>query len=258
MSLLKEICAEQLKVKVFETRTEMGDCAASEIAACIKKLQEEKEELNIIFAAAPSQNETIAALIATEGIEWSKINAFHMDEYIGLSEDAPQAFGNFLKACLFDKVNFKSVNYINAAGTSYEEICENYGKLLEAYPVDIVCLGIGENGHIAFNDPWVADLNDSQAIKKVELDEVCRQQQVNDGCFEKLSDVPRFAVTLTVPALVRADHMFCSVPAATKAEAVYNTVHHEINEDVPATIMRTHKHAVMYCDKDSGVKLLSK
>lgn len=255
MGLLKELCAEQLKVKVFETRVEMGNCAANEIAACIKKLQAEKEEINMIFAAAPSQNETIAALIATDGIEWNKINAFHMDEYIGLSEDAPQAFGNFLKACLFDKVNFKSVNYINEAGKTYEEICQRYGALLEAYPVDIVCLGIGENGHIAFNDPWVADFSDSHFIKKVELDEVCRQQQVNDGCFEKLSDVPKFAVTLTVPALVRADYMFCTVPAATKAEAVYNTVHHEINEDVPATIMRKHKSAVMYCDKASAAKL---
>ena len=256
MGLLKELCAEQLKVKVFETRKEMGDCAASEIAACIKKMQAEKEEINMIFAAAPSQNETIAALVDTEGIEWNKINAFHMDEYIGLSEDAPQAFGNFLKACLFDKVHFKSVNYINGAGKTYEEICERYGALLEAYPVDIVCLGIGENGHIAFNDPWVADFNDSHLIKKVELDEVCRQQQVNDGCFAQLSDVPKFAVTLTVPALVRANYMFCTVPAATKAEAVYNTVHHEINEDVPATIMRKHKSAVMYCDKDSAAKLL--
>ncbi|MBR2500769.1 MAG: hypothetical protein IKB60_06830, partial [Clostridia bacterium] len=117
-------------------------------------------------------------------------------------------------------------------------------------------MGIGENGHIAFNDPWVADFNDKEIIKKVELDEMCRNQQVNDGCFAKLDDVPKFAVTLTVPTLFNADYLFCTVPAKTKAEAVYNTVNAEINEDVPATIMRNHKSAVMYCDKDSAAKLL--
>lgn len=256
MSLLKEICAGNLEVKVFESREAMGNCAASEIAACIRKLQSEKEEINMIFAAAPSQNETLAGLVAAEGIEWNRINAFHMDEYIGLPADAPQAFGNFLKERLFDKLNFKSVNYINDGGEDSEEVCKRYTALLESHPIDIVCLGIGENGHIAFNDPWVADFQDKEVIKKVELDEVCRQQQVNDGCFATLSDVPKFAVTLTVPTLYQADYLFCTVPASTKAEAVYNTVNHEINEDVPATIMRKHKNAVMYCDKDSAAKLL--
>ena len=256
MNMLKEIQAENLTVKVFATRTEMGQCAASEIAACIKKLQEEKEEINMIFAAAPSQNETLESLIHTEGIAWDRINAFHMDEYIGLSADAPQAFGNFLKERLFDRVDFKSVNYIYAADESHEETCERYSKLIQEHPIDIVCLGIGENGHIAFNDPWVADFNDSAMIKRVELDEVCRNQQVNDGCFAKLDDVPKYALTLTVPTLFQANHMFCTVPAITKAQAVYNTVNCDINENVPATIMRKHVHAVMYCDKDSAVKLL--
>lgn len=256
MQMLKNVQADKLEVKIFETRAEMGQCAANEISACIKKLQEEKDEINIIFAAAPSQNETLESLIATEGIAWDKINAFHMDEYIGLPANAPQAFGNFLKARIFDKVNFKSVNYIYAADETYEETCERYSTLIAKHPIDIVCLGIGENGHIAFNDPWVADFQDSAAIKRVELDEVCRNQQVNDGCFAKLEDVPKFALTLTVPTLVHADYMFCTVPAATKADAVYNTINCEVNEDVPATIMRWHDHAVMYCDKDSAARLL--
>lgn len=153
MKLLKEICAGNLKVKVFETRMEMGQCTANEISACIKQLQTEKEEINMIFAAAPSQNETLEALISTDGIEWNKINAFHMDEYLGLPDNAPQAFGNFLKERIFDRVNFKSVNYIYAKNESEEETCARYSALLEKHPIDIVCLGIGENGHIAFNDP---------------------------------------------------------------------------------------------------------
>ena len=254
--MLKEVNAGNLKVKIFETRAEMGKCAASEAAACIKKLLGEKDEINMIFAAAPSQNETLAELVASEGIEWGKVNAFHMDEYIGISADAPQAFGNFLKEHIFDKVGFKSVNYIYADNESYEDTCKRYSELIKSHPIDIVCLGIGENGHIAFNDPWVADFNDSEIIKRVELDEVCRNQQVNDGCFEKLSDVPTHALTLTVPTLFNADYLFCTVPAKTKAQAVYNTVNAEINEDVPATIMRKHKNAVMYCDCDSASKLL--
>ena len=254
--MVKEIKKDKLKVMIFATREEMGNKAGSDAAQCIKKLLSEKEEVNMIFAAAPSQNETLAALIKAEGIDWERVNAFHMDEYIGLSPDAPQGFGNFLKNAIFSKLPFKSVNYIYAEGESAEETCARYTKLIKDNPIDIVCLGIGENGHIAFNDPWVADFNDREVIKKVELDEVCRQQQVNDGCFAKLDDVPKYALTLTVPTLFNADYLFCTVPASTKADAVYKTVNNEINEDLPATIMRRHENAIMYCDKDSGAKIL--
>ena len=253
MKILKK---DKLLVKVFDTREEMGNEAGKEASAKIKELIAKKGEVNMIFAAAPSQNETLAALIADKEIDWSKVNAFHMDEYIGLSPDAPQGFGNFLKERIFSKVPFKSVNYIYAENETAEETCERYTKLIKENPIDIVCLGIGENGHIAFNDPWVADFDDKYVIKKVELDEVCRQQQVNDGCFKELSDVPKFALTLTVPTLFNADYLFCTVPAKTKADAVYKTVHNEINEELPATIMRKHENAIMYCDSDSGAKLL--
>ncbi|MBQ6937429.1 MAG: glucosamine-6-phosphate deaminase [Clostridia bacterium] len=247
---------DKLKVMIFDTREEMGNKAGSDAAQCIRKLLSEKEEVNMIFAAAPSQNETLAALINAEGIEWNRINAFHMDEYIGLVPNAPQGFGNFLKSAIFSKLPFKSVNYIYAEGESAEETCARYTKLIKENPIDIVCLGIGENGHIAFNDPWVADFNDKEVIKRVELDEVCRQQQVNDGCFAKIEDVPKYALTLTVPTLFNADYLFCTVPAPTKAEAVYRTINDSISEDLPATIMRKHDNAIMYCDKDSGAKLL--
>ncbi|MBO7149145.1 MAG: glucosamine-6-phosphate deaminase [Clostridia bacterium] len=256
MNLPTEFEKDNLKVKVFNTRKEMGDNAGKDIAYCIRKLQETKDEINMIFAAAPSQNETLAALVAEQGICWERINAFHMDEYIGLSKDAPQGFGNFLKERLFDKLPFKAVYYVYGEKESAEETCKRYTELIKAHPIDIVCLGIGENGHIAFNDPWVADFNDKEVIKKVELDPVCRNQQVNDGCFATLDEVPKYALTLTVPTLFNADYLFCTVPARTKAEAVYNTVNSPINEEVPATIMRKHGAAVMYCDPDSAAKLL--
>ena len=253
---MKTIVKDKLTVKIFDSRAEMGKVAGTEAAAKIKELIAKKGEVNMIFAAAPSQNETLETLVADKEIDWTKVNAFHMDEYIGLSPEAPQGFGNFLRDRLFALVPFKSVNYIYAEGEAPEDTCARYTKLIAENPIDIVCLGIGENGHIAFNDPWVADFNDKEVIKKVQLDEVCRQQQVNDGCFATLDDVPKYALTLTVPTLFNADYLFCTVPAATKADAVYKTVNNDINEDLPATIMRTHDNAVMYCDPDSGKQLL--
>lgn len=248
---------DKLEVKIYDTRDAMGKGAADDIAAAIKKLLAEKEEINMIFAAAPSQNDMLAHLCATDGIEWERINAFHMDEYIGLNPDAPQCFSNFLKRYIFDLKPFKTVNLIDASATDAEKESARYTKLLEDHPVDIVCMGIGENGHIAFNDPHVADFNDPKLVKAVSLDEVCRMQQVNDGCFAKIDDVPKFAMTLTVPALMKASYNFCVVPASTKANAVKNTVEGEISEKCPATILRQKDNAVLYCDADSSA-LLSK
>lgn len=251
---MKEFLKDNLKVMIFESRDEMGKKAAEDISACIKKVISEKGEVNMIFAAAPSQNDVLHHLCCDESIEWNKINAFHMDEYIGLSKDAPQGFGNFLSEKIFDHKPFKSVNKINSEADAEEE-CKRYGELLEENPTDIVCMGIGENGHIAFNDPHVAEFDDKKIVKAVELDEMCRTQQVNDGCFKELCDVPKCALTLTIPTLVKAPFLFCVVPAKTKAEAVKNTVNGEITEECPASILRLQKNAILYLDKESSAKL---
>ncbi len=253
--MIKEIRKEKLDVRVYGTRKEMGDAAGRDIARAMRELLAEKDEINMIFAAAPSQNETLAALVAEDGIDWTRVNAYHMDEYVGLDGDSPQSFSTYLKEHIFGLVPFRSVNCICGAADAESE-CARYGKLLADHPVDIVCLGIGENGHIAFNDPWVADFDDPVRVKAVPLDEVCRNQQVHDGCFPTLDDVPKFALTLTIPALTCAAHMFCSVPAATKRDAVRRTVNDDITIDCPATIMRKHPHAVLYCDADSGADLV--
>ena len=176
MSVLKSQTVDKLTVKVYSTRDEMGRAAAAEAAAAIKAAIAEKGEINMIFAAAPSQNEFLSYLIADKGIDFSKINAFHMDEYIGLASDAPQGFANFLRERLFDRVPFASVNTIDSSADPQAE-CDRYGALLKAHPCDIVCMGIGENGHIAFNDPPVADFNDPAAVKVVALDEICRRRR---------------------------------------------------------------------------------
>lgn len=246
---------DKLDIKIFDTRAEMGKAAADDIAAGIKTLLAEKDEINMIFAAAPSQNDMLAALCARDDIEWEKINAFHMDEYIGLDPNAPQCFSNFLKEHIFDLKPFKSINLIDASASDPEQECERYAALLAENPVDIVCMGIGENGHIAFNDPHVADFNDPKAVKPVSLDDVCRMQQVNDGCFASIDDVPKWAITLTIPTLVSAKYNYCVVPAPTKANAVKNTVEGPVSEACPATILRSKDNAIMYCDADSSALL---
>ncbi len=252
---VKELQVDRLKVEIFSSRNEMGASAAADAAECIKSLLAVKKEIYIIFAAAPSQNEFLASLVATPGIDWSRIHALHMDEYVGLPADAPQGFGNFLRRAIFDKVPFASVEYIGTSD-NHEQTIRRYTELLGRVKVDIVCMGIGENGHIAFNDPHVADFNDPLPVKKVDLDEKCRMQQVHDGCFASIDEVPKYAITLTVPTLFNADHLFCVVPAATKADAALRTVKGEISPECPASILRRHASAKLYLDPDSGKYLL--
>ena len=241
-----------LEVRIYPDREEMGKEAAKDVSEAILKSLKTKDEINMIFAAAPSQRDFMKELIANKAIPWEKINAFHMDEYIGLEKDASQGFGNFLKKRIFDIAPFKSVNLINGQAEDPEAECKRYAKLLEEHPVDIVCLGIGENGHIAFNDPPVADFNDPKQVKVVALDMPCRQQQVNENLFTGIDLVPTHAVTVTIPALLRAKQMFCMVPAMNKAKAVYNTLNGEISEECPATILRSKEGAILYLDKDSA------
>ena len=254
--LMKTFTKDLLTVHVAQTAAEMGAAAAADIYAAICEKLSQKEEINMIFAAAPSQNTTLAALLEKD-IEWERINAFHMDEYIGLQEGSNASFQTYLRDHLFSKAPFKSINYIHAFSDDKEAECARYSALLEQYPVDIVVLGIGENGHIAFNDPPVADFADTALIKPVKLDERCRVQQVHDGCFATIDDVPQYALTLTIPALLRADRMFCVVPYATKAEAVKEMLTTEhIDEHCPATALRRHAGATLYCDNESAKGLV--
>ena len=252
MAIIKQGKIDKLSYLAFETRAEMGEYAAKEASEEIKRQIAQKGKINMIFAAAPSQNDFLKAIIEDETIDWSKIHAFHMDEYIGLSADAPQGFGNFLKNAIFGKVPFASVDYIDCTAVDPEAECERYSALLKANKCDIIIMGIGENGHIAFNDPHVADFNDEKTVKVVSLDETCRMQQVNDGCFASLDEVPKYALTLTIPTLVAADRVFCIVPAKTKANAVNRTINGSIDEECPATILRRHDNATLYLDKDSA------
>ena len=253
--MVKNFVKDNLNVHIYPNRVEMGCDAANDIANRLRALLDEKNEVNVMFAAAPSQSDVHTALIAEEGIDWTRINAFHMDEYVGLDASHPAGFRNFLKRALFDKLPFKSINLIDGNALNPEEEAMRYAELLHNNHMDVCVLGIGENGHVAFNDPGVAEFNDSKFVKVVDLDEICRQQQVNDGCFETIDQVPSQALTVTVPGLVRADTLFCIVPATTKANAVLRTITGEICEECPATVMRNHTDATLYLDSDSSALL---
>ncbi|GAB3795422.1 glucosamine-6-phosphate deaminase [Spirosoma humi] len=252
---MQQLTVDKLSVIIFPNRQQMGQAAATDAAACIRQLITEKDEVNMVFAAAASQNEFLDALVAEPDIDWSRINAFHMDEYTGLSRFHPQRFGNFLYGKIFGKVPFKNVFYLNATGQDNPDECDRYSALLEEHKTDITCMGIGENTHLAFNDPHVADFNDPHLVKIIDLDEPCKQQQVNDGCFPSVSDVPPLAYTLTIPALLRARYIFCMVPGTNKAPAINHTLTEPITETYPSTILRTHPNARLYLDADSAAQI---
>jgi glucosamine-6-phosphate deaminase len=247
---LTEHTVDRLRVRVYPDRAMLGAAAGADVASKLRELLQAHGRVRMIFAAAPSQNEMLATLVAAEGIDWSRVTAFHMDEYLGLPAGAPQRFGQYLREHLFDLVRPGKVHLIDSMNRVDAE-CERYAALLNESPIDIVCLGIGENGHLAFNDPPVADFNDPQTIKVVELDPTCRQQQVNDGCFPSLDAVPTRALTLTIPTLMSGTHLFCSVPGPTKRAAVARTLNGEISTDCPSTVLRRHADCTLYVDRQS-------
>jgi glucosamine-6-phosphate deaminase len=247
--------AGQLTVVVEADRSSLGAAAARRAAGVITTLQQRKESVRIVFAAAPSQNEMLAELIATPGIDWSRVEALHMDEYLGLAPGSAELFGSYLMDHIFSKVRVGALHLLNGQASDPEKECERYAALVQQQPIDLVCLGIGENGHLAFNDPPVADFHDPRVVKVVELDEACRQQQVHDGCFPSLAHVPGHALTLTVPALMRGVCLNAVVPGSAKAEAVRQTIEGPIALSCPASILRTHPNAALFLDADSASRL---
>ncbi|MBB3593287.1 glucosamine-6-phosphate deaminase [Rhizobium sp. BK529] len=241
---------DRLTVESFATRTEMGAAAAADIAGALIKCLSGQSTVRMVFAAAPSQAEMLSALAAQPGIDWTRVTAFHMDEYIGLDPTSPARFANWLDTHVFTRLPFAAVHRITPEPDVEAEVARYSGLLNEA-PIDLVCLGIGVNGHIAFNDPPVADFNDPLDVKIVELDDVCRKQQVDDDCFPDLASVPHQAITLTVPRLLRARRLFCVVPGAVKRDAVSKTLYGPLSADCPATILRNHEACTLYIDRDS-------
>lgn len=252
--LIKELKKDELNINIYSNRREMGAAAAKTAAEAIKKYLAGQKSVTMVFAAAPSQNEFLDALSCEPGIDWSKVIAFHMDEYIGLPDTAPQKFALYLKNRFFDKVKPGIVYYLNGNNDPEKE-CQRYAELMKKFPLDIAFTGIGENGHLAFNDPKVADFNDPKLIKIVDLELASRQQQVHDGCFKALEEVPARALSMTIPALISARQIFCMVPGTTKSNAVKEVINGGVSVKCPASILRRHERAILYLDLDSASKL---
>jgi glucosamine-6-phosphate deaminase len=241
---------KHLNVNVFSTRDEMGRAAGRDVETRVAGLLKIKDEVRMVFAAAPSQNEMLDYLAGSELIDWGRVTAFHMDEYIGLNGGAEQLFSKYLQRRLFDRVRMKQVHLISGNADTVAEAVR-YAALISEAPLDIICLGIGENGHIAFNDPPVADFNDELIVKEVSLDRSCRMQQVNEGCFTSFTEVPEKALTLTIPVIFNASHLFCVVPGSSKREAVFNTLNGPVTTACPASVLQRHPDCSFYFDRDS-------
>lgn len=245
---------DRLAVEIYPDRQAMGAAAAEHVTVWMREALDSQEQVCVVFAAAPSQNEFLAALRMTENLDWTRVTALHMDEYIGLAGSHPQSFGYFLRTHLFGHVKPGAVHYLDGTADPESE-CRRYAALLRQYPVDIVCAGIGENGHLAFNDPPVARFDDPELVRTVTLTPSCRQQQVHDNCFARIEEVPTHALTLTIPALMQARYISCVVPGPTKADAVAQALRGSISSDCPASILRRHAHAVLAVDTDAAAKL---
>jgi glucosamine-6-phosphate deaminase len=248
---LREFTVDKLRVSVYPDRQALGAAAAAEAAAVLREAIAVREEARVILASANSQLDFLHAL-PDEALDWERVRAFHMDEYLGLPVAHPAGFATFLQRELFDRVQAGEFCPIEGRPQSVVAECARYEALLRRHPADLCCLGIGENGHVAFNEPHIADFEDPVLVKTVRLDERSRQQQVGEGHYPSLAEVPTHAITLTVPALMAAKHLVCIVPESRKAEAVRRTLTGPIEHDCPATALRRHANAHLLLDQDSA------
>lgn len=243
-----------VSVTVSPDRASMGAAAAADAAPAILEAIDERGRARVVFASAPSQRDMLSALATRHDLDWSRVDAFHMDEYVGLPATAPQAFGQWLRDHLFDRVRGGRLAAIDPAAAPEAE-ATRYGLLVMSHPLDLVCLGIGENGHLAFNEPQQARLDDERAACVVELDPMSRQQQVSDGQFSHLDLVPTTAITLTVPTLLSARTIVGTVPGPQKANAVAAALDGPIGTECPASFLRTHDRVHLHLDHDSAARL---
>ncbi len=251
----REFRADLLAVRVYERLDDLAVAAAHAAHECLREAVSRQGHAAAILASAASQVRFLEVLTDLGGLDWSRITLFHMDEYLGISEQHPASFRRFTREHVTQRVTSKTCHYL--AGDALESIreCDRYAGLLQAQPIDLCCLGIGENGHVAFNDPPVADFDDPRAVKIVKLDEACRRQQVGEGAFPTFEAVPQYALTLTIPTLCAARRLVCVVPERRKAQAVKRTLQGPIQTACPASVLRRQAHATLYLDADSASQL---
>lgn len=243
-------------ISIYTTRAEAGMAAAAHVNELLGSILSKQREARVIFACAPSQNEFLAALTGPlkHAVDWKRVVAFHMDEYLGLDAQHPASFRHYLHTHFLSRVEVGTFHPIRGEVAPREE-CARYTALIDEAPIDLVCMGIGENGHLAFNDPPVAHFEDPARVKVVELDAMCRQQQVNDGCFPALQDVPLHALTLTLPVFRAARHLSVVVPGPRKAAAVAAACGGPVSTACPASLIQCREDVRLFLDAESAALL---
>ena len=250
---MNRIKIDKLQISVFDKNTEMGKSAAEFVQKKLNEAIHQNGSANLILATGASQFSFLNEL-KEQSIDWKKITVFHLDEYKGISDQHPASFRKYLKERILDFVKPFKVHFLEGDAKDIDGEIKRYERLLKNHTVDVACIGIGENGHIAFNDPQVANFNDSEWVKVVDLDTVCRNQQLNEGWFPTFDDVPEQALTLTIPTILKSKVISCFVPDERKAQAVFNTLFGEISTNCPASILRTHPDTVLFLDSGSASK----
>jgi glucosamine-6-phosphate deaminase len=244
-----------MKVEVHPTSSAAGAAAAQAAAKAMTDLAKAHDSIGVIFATGASQMETLKELTGIANLPWGQIRGFHMDEYVGIAEDHPASFRRYLRERLTQKVKMKVFFEIDGSAPDPERTGREYADELRSADPQLCLLGIGENGHLAFNDPPIADFSDPLDVKIVQLDAACRQQQAAEGWFSSVDDVPQHAITLTIPALFRVPKLIVSVPGKRKADIVRRAFTESISTACPATILRTHPDATVYLDLESAGEL---
>ena len=245
-----------MQIRIFDTKKEMGKTAAEKAAQILKQAIEEKNEAVFVVATGVSQFEFLENLTSISSIDWSKTVMFHLDEYVGISENHPASFRKYLKERLIDKVHPGIVYLINGDTKDPKLECERLNKIISEKEVDVAFVGIGENGHLAFNDP-PADFVTEKPYLVVKLDDTCRKQQLGEGWFRNLNEVPQRAISMSIKQIMKSKNIICTVPGARKAKAVKNSLEGDISPEHPASILRKHERVFLFLDKNSA-KLLRK
>lgn len=250
--MLKEFLCEYATVRIYEEARTMGAAAAGDAAATIRNALAQRRRARIIVGTGPSQALFIEALTRAPAVDWSAVEVFHMDEYVGMPDSHPASFRRWLREHVVDLVRPGRVHYLSGDALSIDEECRRYAGLLDEAPVDVVFVGFGENGHIAFNDPGNADFRDPLLVKRVTLDTRCRAQQVGEGHFPNIESAPAEALTITCPAIMACRRLICCVPDRRKAEAVRGAIKGPVSGACPASLVRTHSNVAIYLDSASA------
>lgn len=250
--LWKTFHADSLEVRVFANQDELAVAAATEAGLVLRAALEASGSAAAILATGNSQLQFLEKLAGVEGIDWSRITLFHMDEYLGLSAEHSASFRRYMRERVESRLRPRKFHYVEGDALEPFKECERYTRLLHGQPINLCCLGIGENGHLAFNDPPVADFEDPLAVKLVRLDDACRQQQVGEGHFTSIQAVPQYAFTLTIPMLCSAERMICVAPEKRKAQAAKDALQGPVSAACPASILRKQSHCTLFLDRDSA------